>query len=121
MLGSLAARVLDITDGQDPAQAAETLQTQKQTLEATQQQTQDAVNSAQRELDKVNTQLEQHTSYLTRVKDDVTNAQKSLDRALNKADFADVATLQTALLEDTELVALREQVRQTQASQARLS
>ncbi|MEM7734872.1 MAG: SMC family ATPase [Deinococcota bacterium] len=121
LLGSLAARVLDITDGQDPAQAAETLQTQKQTLEATQQQTQDAVNSAQRELDKVNTQLEQHTSYLTRVKDDVTNAQKSLDRALNKADFADVATLQTALLEDTELVALREQVRQTQASQARLS
>ncbi|MEM6428418.1 MAG: SMC family ATPase [Deinococcota bacterium] len=121
LLGSLAARVLDITDGQDPAQAAETLQAQKQTLETTQQQTQDALNNAQRELDKVQTQLEQHTTYLTRVKDDVTNAQESLDTALVEANFADVDTLQTALLEDAELVALREQVRQTQANQARLS
>ncbi len=121
LLGSLAARVLDITDGQDPAQAAETLQAQKQTLETTQKQTQDALNSAQRELDKVQTQLEQHSSYLTRVKDDVTNAQESLDTALGEADFVDVANLRKALLEDAELVALREQVRQTQASQARLS
>lgn len=59
LLGDLAQSILQKTNGEDPQKLARDLQTRKKALEQTLKSAQDAFNTAQRELDRASTQLEQ--------------------------------------------------------------
>ena len=121
LLGNLAQSILDKTDGEDPDALAKTLHERKQALEQSLNTAQDNVNTAQRELDKVNTQLEQQRDYHSRYDTALQDAQQSLEDALKDANFADVAALEAALLSDQALRDLRAQIKQLDEDIARVA
>jgi exonuclease SbcC len=84
LLGDLAQSILEKTNGEDPQKLAKDLQTRKKALEQTLKTTQDAFNQAQRELDRVSTQLEQSQRDATSQQTALAEARAQLQQKLSQ-------------------------------------